>query len=128
MGWLASLVVLASVGHGQWYCSGGLVVGEDTPRPSVQIDFTLGADGAFDGTGTVRPLGQEHMFDWTGSWTMIDGQLAMIGTTRGRTFGLAPAGELRAIASVTQADVILLTLSSDAAPGRTIRCLPHPIE
>ena len=125
---IATLLVLASVGHGQWFCSSGLVPGGDAPHAAVRIDFTLGADGAFDGTGTVMPLGERHMFQWNGAWTLVDGQLAMIGKTSGRTFGVAPAGELRALATVTQSDVILMTLSSDAAPGKALRCLPHPIE
>ena len=128
MGGLGAVLILASIGHGQWYCSSGLVPGQDRPLAAVRMEFTLGEDGAFDATGTVMPLGEVHQFDWSGAWTLSDGQLAMIGKTRGRTFGLALAGELRAIATVTQADVILLTLSSDAAPGSTMRCLTYPIE
>ncbi|WP_299689101.1 hypothetical protein [uncultured Tateyamaria sp.] len=128
MAGLAAVIFLASVGHGQWFCTSGLVPGEDAPHAAVRIDFTLSAGGDFSATGTVRPQGVTHQFDWRGAWTLADGQLAMIGKTRGRTFGIAPAGELRAIATVTQADVILLTLSSDAAPGRAMRCLTHPIE
>ena len=128
MGGLGAVLLLASIGHGQWYCSSGLVPGQDKPHAAVRMDFTLGQDGAFAATGTVMPLGQAHRFDWSGAWTLADGQLAMIGKTRGRTFGVAPAGELRAIATVTQADVIVLTLSGDAAPGRAMRCLTYPIE
>ena len=125
---LGAVLVLASIVHGQWFCSCGLVLGQDTPHAAIRMDFTLSQDGAFDATGTVMPLGEVHRFHWSGAWTLADGQLAMIGKTRGRTFGVAPAGELRAIATVTHADVIVRTLSSDAAPGRTMRCLTYPIE
>ncbi len=128
MGPLSALIVLASISHGQWFCTAGLLPGKDAPFTPVKIDFALDERGNFQATGTVTTARDAHRFDWDGSWTTIEGQLAMIGKTRGRTFGLAPAGELRAIASVTHADVIMLSLSSTSAPGRVLRCLTYPTE
>jgi len=125
----AALILAASLStQPDWYCNAGLIPGQDAPHPALQINFALSEDTTFAALGTVHPLGQTHNFDWSGTWTLADGQLAMIGTTRGRTFGIAPAGELRAFAQLTQPDVMILTVSNDANPAHTLRCLTYPLE
>ena len=57
MGGFGAVLILATIGHGQWYCSSGLVPGPATPPAAVRMEFTLGQDGAFDAPGTVMPLG-----------------------------------------------------------------------
>ena len=128
MAGLGALLMLASLAQNDWYCSSALMPGVDQPHSAVRVDFTLSDDGAFEAKGTIVPTGDTHQFGWSGSWTLIDGQLAMIGQTRGRTFGLARSGEMRAMANLTQADVILLNLSHDTSSGRALRCLTYKLE
>ncbi|MEL7092386.1 MAG: hypothetical protein AAFN94_11685 [Pseudomonadota bacterium] len=125
---MAALILAAGGAQADWYCASGLVPGMVQPFSKLEMDVSLDPDGGFTAQGTVRPQGEAHDFGWTGTWTELDGQIVMIGKTRGRTFGVAPAGELRAMATQTRSDVLMLELSSDEHPGTGLRCLTHPLE
>ncbi|MEM6759043.1 MAG: hypothetical protein AAF601_06145 [Pseudomonadota bacterium] len=124
----AALLLAAGGMQSEWYCASGLVPGMVQPFARLAITVSLESDGAFQATGTVRPRGEAHQFDWSGTWADLDGQIVMIGKTSGRTYGVAPAGELRAMALQVHSDVMMLDLSPDENPGTALRCLTHPLE
>lgn len=109
----------------EWFCSSGLEPGLDY---ALRLGFELTADGSFDGYGISYPLSAADRFDWAGSWTLVDGQLAMIGQTSGHSSGVAPATELRAIARVTEQDVIILDAAESDGWADVMRCLTYKFE
>ena len=118
----AAIALIAVLVQTDWFCSSGLETDRDY---ALRIGFRLAENGTFQGYGLPHPLEAAQRFDWEGSWTLHDGQLAMIGTTHGHG---APSGELRAIATVTQRDVILIEAAGDTGPARMMRCLTYKLE
>ncbi|MEM7631169.1 MAG: hypothetical protein AAF227_04005 [Pseudomonadota bacterium] len=121
----AAAALISLLVRQEWYCSSAL---EPDMSTALRLGFQLSADGQFDGYGIVMPLRTAQRFDWSGNWTLLDGQLVMIGATRGQSFGIAPTGELRGMARVTQGDVIVLDAANDGGAARTMRCLTYKLE
>lgn len=87
-------------------------------RPEIDAVLTLGDDARFAALGSYNLDGTPTQLSWDGSWTMQDGEIAMIGR-------VAETGvEWRAFSARNAADVLMLTLIRPEAAPIPFRCLP----
>jgi len=131
MRWLVLIMALATqpVLASSWSCDGALSTEDRIVGVSeTGFDLFLAPFGHFHATGPGRH-GTLGDWDWTGHWTEIDGQIAMIGTARS-TYNdpifVKPGWievELRAFSSIFQDDVILFALKRRTYPDTLVRCL-----
>jgi len=122
---LAAQPALAS----SWACDGALSTEDRTVGISdTKFSLFLGPVGKFRATGDESE-GAFRSWFWSGHWTEIEGQIAMIGKARS-TFDdpilISPGHteeELRAFSSIVQDDILLFTLKRRADRDILVRCL-----
>lgn len=106
----------------QWLCTSPLALPIDplmVPISPISLTLTADGDGSFHATGEMRADITARPVRWTGNWSMIEAQLAMIGPWETELNTV----EVRGFSSVMQADVLLMTLRQSDHKGLTLRCL-----
>ncbi|MEO9683990.1 MAG: hypothetical protein ABJR46_10710 [Tateyamaria sp.] len=108
----------------QWFCTSPLALPIDPlmiPVSPVTLTLTAGDDGSFHAIGEMRADIDARPVRWSGSWSVFDAQLAMIGPWETELNTV----EVRGFSNVVRADVLLMTLREGDHKGLSLRCLQH---
>ncbi|MEX0365482.1 MAG: hypothetical protein AB3N22_05400 [Ruegeria sp.] len=131
MRWLVFALALAAQPAlaSSWSCDGALSTEDRTfGKSDTKFSLFLGPTGKFRATDDESE-GPLRSWYWSGHWTEIEGQVAMIGKARSTFDGpiLTSPGhteeELRAFSSIVQDDILLFTLKRRADRDTLVRCL-----
>lgn len=105
-----------------WMCTSPLTLPANpqiVPLSPVTLALTADKDGSFIATGTALSGDTPNAVTWTGRWSVIDADLALIGPWQEGS----RITEMRSLSTVAKADVLILNLRETEHKGHTLRCL-----
>ena len=125
-------VTIAMPAHSMvWFCSAALVANigphaqpDGLPYSPTVLELDLDASGRFAASGEDREGTDVVSFDWNGTWTDIDGQLALIGPKFTET---QKTSEMRAFSTHVGRQELILDLTETAPWTQNMRCLKQDL-
>lgn len=127
----ATIAVPAPALAMSWFCSAALVANigpyaqpDGLPYSPTVLELDLDASGRFAASGEDREGTDVVSFDWNGTWTDIDGQLALIGPKFTET---QKTSEMRAFSTHVGRQELILNLTETAPWTRNMRCLKQDL-
>lgn len=125
-------IAIAMPAHAMvWFCSAALVANigpyaqpDGLPYSPTVLELDLDASGRFVASGEDREGTDVVSFDWNGTWTDIDGQLALIGPKFTET---DKASEMRAFSTHVGRQELIFDLTETAPWTQNMRCLKQDL-
>ena len=125
---IASLICTALPAQAMlWFCTAALEprAGADAlPDSPTVFELDIAAGGRFVARGEDRFGRHITGFDWDGTWTDLDGQLALIGPKRTED---NETSEMRAFSTHVGQFELIFELTDTAPWTQTVRCLKHDL-